>query len=284
MCGQDRTDEKIARLASRSHGVVTRRRLRAAGVTSRQIEWRVARGSLIVVHRGVSRVGHRAPRIEATYMAAVLACGDGALLMGAAASHLYGLIRGQPPMPAVRTRTERRIEGIETHRTRRGKRGTEWRGIPITTVPATLVDIAPSMPTDQLARACHEAQVRFRVTPDAFPARMPKPLRAILDGDIPVTLSALENRFLGRLREHGLPLPITNRKSGTKRVDCRWPAHRLTVELDSYRYHHTRHAWEQDRQREREAHARGDQHRRYTYTDVFEAPASMLQELHALLG
>jgi very-short-patch-repair endonuclease len=284
MCGQDRTDETIARLASRSHGVVTRRRLLAAGVTSRQIEWRVARGSLIVVHPGVYRVGHRAPSTDATYMAAVLACGDGALLMGAAASHLYGLVKGEAPKPAVRTRTERKIEGIETHRTRRGERGTEWRGIPITTIPATLVDIAPSMPTDQLARACHEAQVRFRVTPDAFPARMPKPLRAILHGDIPVTLSALENRFLGRLREQGLPLPVTNRKAGTKRVDCRWPDHRLTVELDSYRYHHTRHAWEQDREREREAHARGDEHRRYTYADVFEDPRQMLAELRELLA
>src|SRR4051794_14828183 len=125
MCGQDRTDEKIARLASRSHGAVTRRRLLAAGVTSRRIEWRCAGGSLIVVRPGVYRVGYRAPSIEATYMAAVLACGDGALLMGAAAAALYRLIRGQPPMPAVRTRTERRIEGIETHRTRRSQRGTE---------------------------------------------------------------------------------------------------------------------------------------------------------------
>src|SRR3954471_24834932 len=226
MCGQDRTDEKIARLASRSHGVVTRRRLLAAGVTSRQIEWRVARGSLIVVHPGVYRVGHRAPSTEATYMAAVLACGDGALLMGAAAAHLYGLIRGQPPMPAVRTRTERRIEGIETHRTRRSERGTEWRGIPITTIPATLVDIAPSMPTDQLARACHEAQVRFNIRPEAFPPRMPRTLRALLSGDIPITLSELERRFLERLREQGLPLPITNRRAGTKYIDFRRSGHR----------------------------------------------------------
>src|SRR3954451_19633019 len=285
MCGQERTDEKIARLASRSHGVVTRRRLLAAGVASRQIEWRVARGSLIVVHPGVYRVGHRAPSIEATYMAAVLACGDGALLMGAAASHLYGLIRGQPPMPAVRTRTERRIKGIETHRTRRDERGTEYKGIPITTVPATLVDLAPSMPTDQLARACHEAQVRFQITPQSLGGeRMPRNLRAILLGDIPVTLSELEAEFLTLLADNGLPLPLTNRPAGTKRVDCRWPTHRLTVELDSYRYHGTRHAWEQDRRRERDAHARGDEDRRYTYGDSFEDQRLMLAELRALLA
>ncbi len=58
----------------------------------------------------------------------------------------------------------------------------------------------------------------------------------------------------------------------------------MTVELDSYRYHQSRHAWERDRSREREAYARGDDFRRYTYGDVFEAPLAMLTELSALLG
>ena len=83
-------------------------------------------------------------------------------------------------------------------------------------------------------------------------------------GEVRVTLSALERRFLARLKAAGLPLPETNRPAGGRRVDCRWPAHRLTVELDSYRYHRSRHAWEQDRRREREARARGDEFRRYT--------------------
>jgi Transcriptional regulator, AbiEi antitoxin len=279
---QNRTDQIIARLAWRNHGVVTRRRLLAAGVTHDQIKTRIARGSLIVVYPGVYRVGHRAPSVEADYMAAVLACGEGAQLMGAAAAHLYRLIKGQPPGPVVRTRTERRIRGIETHRAhRRGQRGTEWKGIPITTVPQTLIDLTPSMPTDQLARAAHEAQVRFGIRPDPT---MPPKLRAILEGDIPVTLSELEARFLTLLAENGLPRPKTNRIASKRRVDCRWPTHRLTVELDSYTFHNTRHAWEQDRKREREAHARGDQHRRYTYGDVFEDPHQMLAELHALLA
>jgi very-short-patch-repair endonuclease len=282
---QDRTDVKIAWLAGRAHGVVTRKRLLRAGVTSEEIKQRLKKGSLIPVYPGVYRVGHRAPSVEATYMAAVLACGDGALLMGAAAAHLYVLIKGGPPTPAVWTRTERRIEGIETHRARRtAPRGTTWKGIPITTIPATLVDLAPSMPIDQLARACHEAQVRYRTRPEAFGKRLPPKLRAILHGDIPVTLSALEDRFLETLRDHGLPLPKTNRVASAKRVDCRWPEHKLTVELDSYRFHHTRHAWEQDRRRDREAHARGDDIRRYTYGDVFEDPLQMLAELRELLA
>jgi hypothetical protein len=65
-------------------------------------------------------------------------------------------------------------------------------------------------------------------------------------------------------------------------VDCRWPEQRLTVELDSYRYHQSRHAWEQDRRREREARVRGDEFRRYTWSDV-EEPRLMLAELRNLL-
>jgi hypothetical protein len=270
---------------------VTRALLLAAGVTTAEIRGRIARGSLIVVYPGVYRVGHRAPSTEADYMAAVLACGDGALLMDAAAAYLYRLIRGDAPAPVVRTRTGRRIKGIETHR-QRGRRapGTEWKGIPITTVPQTLIDLTPSLPTDQLARAAHEAQVRFGVRPDPT---MPPTLRAILLGDIPVTLSELEARFLTLLADNELPRPITNRLASKRRVDCRWPAHRLTVEPGhtrpkgvgpSYTFHNTRHAWEQDRKREREAHARGDAHRRYTYGDVFEDPHQMLAELHALLA
>jgi hypothetical protein len=278
---QNGTDRKIARLAWRTHGVVTRVVLLAAGVTSRQIKVRLARGSLIRVYPGVYRVGHAAPSVEAKYMAAVLACGDGALLMGAAAAHLYGLTRGEAPQPTVKTRNGRRIKGIETHRTRTGERGTEWRGIPITPVPRTLMDLAPSMNEKELVRACHEAQVRFGVRPEQVRGRA----RAVLLGHIPVTLSEFEDRFLAILQAEGLPIPQTNRKTRKRTyVDCRWPARRLTVELDSYRFHNSRQAWENDRRREREAHARGDEHRRYTYGDVFEDSALMLAELHGLLA
>ena len=105
----------------------------------------------------------------------------------------------------------------------------------------------------------------------------------MLRGDAKVTLSKLESAFLAMLRNERLPLPETNRPAGGHRVDCRWPKLELTVELDSYRYHQSRHAWEQDRRREREAHARGDRFRRYTGGDVFEAPRRTLAELRKLI-
>ena len=93
----------------------------------------------------------------------------------------------------------------------------------------------------------------------------------------------LERGFIATLRKHRLPLPETNRPAGGRFVDCRWPERKLTVELDGYRYHSSRHAWEQDRRREREAYGRGDQFRRYTWADVFEDQEPMLRELRALL-
>ena len=282
----------VARLASRSHGVVTRRQLIGAGITRHEIAERLESGALLREHRGVYRVGHRAPSVEARYLAAVLACGPGALLCGPAAGHLWGLTRGAAPPPHVLTRTERRIRGVTTHRARNSDLPrTTHRGVPVTPVPLTLIVLAAHLPSDELARACHEAGVKYATTPqqvDALLTRHPsargtRNLRAILHGDTKVTLSKLEERFLELLKQHGLPLPQTNRPADGRRVDCRWPHHRLTVELDSYRYHRSRHAWEHDRLREREAHARGDDFRRYTYGDVFEDPRLMLAELRALL-
>ena len=97
-----------------------------------------------------------------------------------------------------------------------------------------------------------------------------------------MTLSKLEARFLALLREAGLPLPLTNRPAGGRRVDCRWPEQRLTVELDSYTFHNSRYSWEEDRQREREARARGDEFRRYSCDDVFLRPDLVMRELREL--
>jgi very-short-patch-repair endonuclease len=286
-------EQAVAAIARRQHGVVTRAQLLDAGVSGKEVDRRLEKGALLRIHRGVYRVGHRAPSIEARYMAAVLACGEGALLCGLAAAHLWGLTKGSAPPPEVTAPTERRVKGVKTHRRRGGEpeRGTKCRGIPITTVPSTLVDASSLLSLPDLARACHEAGVKYGTTPkqvDAVLEQRPNApgaakLRKVLRGEQRVSLSALERRFLKLLREANLPLPETNKPAGTKRVDCRWPAHKLTIELDSYRYHRSRHAWEQDRKREREARARGDDFCRYTHDDVFERPDQVLGELTVLL-
>ena len=290
----DTADRVIARLASGAHGHVTRAQLLRARVTASQIRQRLRKGVLFVEYPGVYRVGHRAPSFDARYMAAVLACGDGALLSGQAAAHLLGILKGPAPPPEVTAPGPRRAKGVRTRRSPRmdSRDATIWRGIPVTTVPRTLLDLAGVLSEEALARACHEAGVRHGTTPaqvEAVLARRPNSpgaakLRAVLRGDVRVTLSKLERKFLERLRRAGLPLPDTNRRAGSHRVDCRWPELGVTVELDSYTYHRSRHSWEQDRRREREAYARGDEFRRYTWGDVFEEPKLMLAELRALLA
>jgi Transcriptional regulator, AbiEi antitoxin len=280
-------------MASRSHGVVTRPQLLEAGVTSRQIEVRLGSGALIPVHRGVYRVGHRAPSVEAQYLAAALACGEGALLSGPPAAYLLRLLKGRPPTPEVSTPAKRRVRGLTVRRAG----GLEddaitWRGIPVTSVPRTLVDLAGDTPVDDLARVCHEAGVLYRTTPAMVKAVLerrpcsrgaPK-LWAVMLGDTPAVLSRLERGGLALIKDEGLSRPPhVNRSASGRRVDFRWPEQRLTVELDSYRYHNSRYSWEQDRKREREARRRGDEFRRYTWGDVFEDSTLMRAELRALL-
>ena len=238
-------------------------------------------------------VGHRPPTAGARYMAAVKACGPRALLSGMAAAWLWDLVRGPAPPPEITAPTERRVPGITTKRHRRmsPKDSTKRRGIPVTTVPATLIAISSVLPFDELAKAVHEADVKHKVTGTNIEhalERHPKAkkrsrLLAIATGDAHIVLSRLERHFLTLLRRHRLPLPQTNRPYGAGYVDCRWPAHRLTVELDSYRFHRTRRAWEQDRQRERDARARGDEFRRYTWRDVVEYPEATVADLARLL-
>jgi hypothetical protein len=226
-------------------------------------------------------------------MAAVRACGDQAVLCGRAAAHLWRLIRGSPPKSEVRAPTKRQVPGVITHHSATAARDlADWRGIPLTSVPRTLVDLASSLPEPALARACHEAGVLYKTTPrqvDLVLKRLANApgrakLERVLHGDVQVTLSRLEAAFLKRLDKAGLPPPVTNKVAGSHRVDCRWPAHRLTVELDSYRHHNSRHSCVKDRLREREARSRGDEFRRYTATDVFDDPGFMLRDLRELLG
>jgi hypothetical protein len=282
-------ERKLAAIARKQHGVVTRAQLLVAGLSPEEIYGRLGKGALLPVHRGVYRVGHRAPSIEARYLAAVLACGPGAALSGEAAGHLWGLLKGLAPPPEVSAPTQRRVKGVRTRRAR--PRTTRRRGIPVTTVPQTLMDLAARLSEPDLARACHEADVLHGTTPaqvDPLLAAFPNcpgaaRLKRVMKGDVHILLSKLERGFIKLLRGDGLDLPLTNRPAGAHYVDCRWPERRLTVELDSYRYHRTRHAWEQDRRREREAYARGDHFRRYTWDDVFVYPSPTLEELRPLL-
>ena len=211
------------------------------------------------------------PSVETRYRAAVLACGEGALLSGRAPA---------APPPEVTAPTELRVRGVVTRRSRRFDRRERavYHAIPLTTVART--HSSTLHPSSRRTTSRAPAMGAGKQAAEHWS----RGLRRIMNGEVRVALSALEKRFLKRLRDRGLPLPQTDSPTGGRRVDCRWPDRRLTVELDGYRFHRSRHAWERDRRREREARARGDEFRRYTYGDVVEAPEHMLAELQALLA
>lgn len=287
-------DEIVARMATRAHGVATRVELLGAGLSAQQIKDRIHKKLLIPQYPGVYRVGHAAPNVLSLYLAAVKVGGAGAVLWLRAAGHLERLLRRSPP-PEVLTLTERRVKGLRTTRARGGidpRDVTRIQGIPVTTVPRTLVDLAAVLDVDALGRACHEAGVRYGTTPGHVRevlARRPSSrgatkLRLIVDGDSPIVLSKLERLFFDGLVAERLPLPQTNRPAGGHYVDCRWPDHRLTVELVSYRFHNSRRVWEADHDRRRAARARGDRFRVYTWYDVVDEPEPMMAELRDLLA
>jgi predicted transcriptional regulator of viral defense system len=279
----------VAREAAKQHGRISARQLREAGVDKSCAHRWLADGRLHRMHVGVYAVGHRAPSLLATYTAAVLAGGDGAKLSHAPCGHLLKLQRGASPPPEVTvpTTAHRRRPGIVIHRVRElaPQDVSELHGIPITTVPRTLLDLAPRLTPAQLARACHEAWVQHETTPAMVTACIarnpPKPgaakLRTALEAD--VTFSDLENGFVDLLRAHDLSLPRTNIDHHGDKVDCQWPQHDLTVELLSHRFHASRAAFEQDVARRRRSN-----HVASTYGDVFERDAATIDDLRARLG
>jgi hypothetical protein len=277
-----------ARIADGQHGRVARGQLLAAGVDRNRIARWLADGRLRKVHNGVYAVGHAASSTRADYMAAVLACGEGAVLSHRAAAHLMRLLPGKAPPPEVSVPTvaHRRRPGIVIHRVMSldALDVSTVDGIPVTIVPRILLDLAPGSTLSELTRLCHEAWVHHDCGPrnvEACIARNPAKkgapkMRRALGAD--VTLSALEDGFLALLRTHGLPLPRTNVDRHGDKVDCHWPDHDLTVELLSYRYHATRHAFEQDVARRRRS-----SHLAFTYGDVFERGDATIMDLRRRL-
>ena len=142
-----RVEAVLAQLASTQHGVVTRTQLLRAGLTVDEIRHRLEVGALLREHSGVYRVGHRAPSIEARYLAAVLACGEEARLSGRAAAHLFGLLKGHVPAPEVTAPSKRAVNGVRVRRAsiEPPDRAT-YHAIPVTAVPRTLIDLAADLP------------------------------------------------------------------------------------------------------------------------------------------
>jgi hypothetical protein len=164
----------VARKAAGQHGRITTLQLHEAGADKWCVHRWLADGRLHRLHHGVYAVGHPGGSVLGDSIAATLACGPGCVLSHDAAAHLLKLRRGTPPQPEVIVPTlgGRRRPGIVIHRVRELPVLDVWdrHGIPIASVPRTLLDNTPRLSPSELARACHEAWVQHRVRPDAIEA------------------------------------------------------------------------------------------------------------------
>jgi len=262
---QPPSDAAVAQYAARQHGVVSRRQLVAAGLVRRAIERRVRIGWLHRMYRGVYSVDHPPLPREARWMGAVLVCGDGAGLSHACATALWEIrpyngvwIDVTTPSRAGRASRER----IRLHRSSifTADDVTTHRGIPVTTVARTLLDVATTLSDPALARTVEQTEIRRLFDLKAIEgtlARHPNhPGRARLTRaielyrDDELTRSELEAIFCGLCDDHALPRPLVNHIIENDEVDFFWPHQRLVVETDGRGTHLTRAAFERDRARD----------------------------------
>jgi predicted transcriptional regulator of viral defense system len=266
MQSPSRTPHANARLlafAAARHNIVVLDELRALGFDDAAVRRRVASGVLRRVYRGVYAVGPAISR-EGRYLAAVRACGGGAVLSHGSAASLWGLWRDASarfdvtiPVP----RAVRSTPAIRVHRARRPIEQTIRDGIPVTTPARTLADLAETVRGRALEKALEQAEALKLLDLRAIDAvardqpgrRGPALVRRLVRShDTQMrTRSELEDAFLALCDRHGIPRPAVNARVEGMEVDCVWPQARLVVELDSWRWHGTRGAFRRDRTKSR---------------------------------
>jgi hypothetical protein len=249
--------------------VVTRDQLTGLGLSRRGIEHRIARGCLHPIRRGIYLVGRPELTREGRWMAAVLACGSGAILSHGSAAALWRIGNEKIDLIEV-TRSDvgrRRSPGVRVHRrpALRADAMTIRDGIPVTSAVQTLIDMATWLDGRPLERAINEADVLDLVDPVALrkalggraEAGAPR-LRRLYDrATFVYTRTELERAFLPIVRDAGMPVPQTARWVNGYEVDFFWPRLRLVVETDGLSYHRTPAEQAEDRRRDQAHTAAG---------------------------
>ena len=274
---------------------MSRKQLLACGLSGDQIKYRTAAGRLRPVHRGVYAVGHDRLRREGRFLAAVFACGDGAVLSHLSAAVHWGLLGTEQAKIDVTARRGRRgVPGVRLHRPRSldARDSTTHEGMPITGLARTLLDLAATLPAHRLERALAQAErlriYDHRAITDVIARTNGHRGRAILARatalEPMLTRSELEALFQKLVRRAGLPEPLSNHDievpdHGREEVDFYWPAHRLVVETDGWETHGTRAAFQADRRKDAALTAAGYTVMRFTYDDVTLEGATVVRRL-----
>lgn len=284
----------MADLARRQHGVLSSAQLLALGVTSHAIRRWLRAGRLHRLHRGVYALGHRALSAQARDLAAVIACGDRALLSHRSAGFRWGLVRASRGIEVTAPRSVGRHAGAVVHATRSlvDEDRVLIDSIPVTSPARTVVDLADVLSERRLADALHQAEVlrlldlrQIENTLVRLPGRRGRHrLRRVIaayGGGPPLTRSEAEVRFLQVCRDHAVAIPQANVSVGGYEVDFLWREAGLVVEVDGAAAHQTRRAFHEDRSRDRALAAQGIQVLRITWRDLRDG-AALARQIEAI--
>jgi very-short-patch-repair endonuclease len=269
----------VLALAARQHGVVTRAQLRELGMSDHAIEYRLRRGRLHRVRRGVYAVGRPQLTRNGVLIAAVLSCGPDAALSHEPAGEVLGIRKRRVgPIDVTVPGPRRAAKGIRLHRSLlQAGDVVRFHGIPVTSVVRTLLDLAQRLSPNELEATVNEADKLDLIDPERLRTALDKrggqhgvtALRALLDRHtLTPTDSELERRFLPIARRAGLPPPLTQREVNGFRVDFYWPDLGLIVETDGLRYHRTPAQQARDRRRDQAHAAAGLTAVRFTHEQI----------------
>jgi predicted transcriptional regulator of viral defense system len=286
----------LAELAATQYGVISQRQMGGLGYSEGAIARAEIAGRLHRMHHGVYAVGHPAPSRHGRYLAAVLACGEGALISHGSAAWLWGLspeylVRAEVTVPA---RGHNRAAICRHHSTilEESDRAV-CDGVPTTAVPRTLLDLAATPSGNRLERVIEKAERLGLLDLGAIDDLVQrsgrhagrKRLRAALAiyRDPAMTRSRLERLFIDLVRRARLPRPAINTFVAGHEIDAYWERERFAVELDGYETHGTRAAFERDPVRIEDLKLAGIDAIRITARRVEREPDRVAARLRALL-
>lgn len=271
-----------------------------AGLSSNVIGGLIRRHRLFPIFTGVYAVGHSGPTPLGRETAALLAAPQGAVLSHASAAALWRLIAAPPEDSAVDVlalTSPRHRPGVSFHRTRclRPEDRRVCEGLPVVSPARAIVEIAEDAASRTVERAIEQAGVLRLVRPGelermaAAPAHGragPRRLRELLGAwqERTLTRSQAEELLLGMVREANLPHPAVNVRPIGFEVDFTWPRHRVVVEIDGFRFHSSRQAYERDRQRGAALAAAGYTLLRFTWRDLVRRPYTVIAQIAQALA
>jgi Transcriptional regulator, AbiEi antitoxin len=284
----------IAVLAGRQHGYVSRTQLLAIGLTPGAIRQCIRSGRLIAVHAGVYAVGYVNRTPVARAMAAVLACGDRALLSHGSAASLWKFYKYWDDPLEVTVPTLRTRPGIKVHRSRVLTRSDLDRqlGIPVTTPARTVLDIPPRLTDERLTRVVNDGRhaklLHLDDLEDVLNRNVNHPgtkrLKPFVNAPSGPTRSELEDDFVAFAKRYNLPTPATNVWLHGHLVDALFAEERVIVELDSWEFHRFRTDFESNRDRDADLLAAGYQTVRVTHERLTYSPDREARRLHKILA